>query len=694
MAKIVRFGEEETVYKPAEPANDDLMALRRSLPMYCGRHAVVKAILSEQVTIVVGETGSGKSTQLPQALLDADPKQRIVVTQPRRVAAISLAQRVAKEAGKQPVGALVGYNVRFDAKLSAQTRIRYVTDGMLLREFMLNPSLSQYTTVIVDEAHERTLTSDLCLGLLKKVISKRKDLKIVVMSATLDAELFSNFFSSSTPLYVPGRAFKVERFYTREPVANIVDAAVRTVQQVNSGNPEGDILVFLPGQDEIESAHELLKEYTPPNNVPKLVIKPLYAALPEKQQQSVFEPVNGRKVVLATNIAETSVTIPGVRYVIDSGVRKVRIHRTKLGLESLLPGPISQASAAQRAGRAGRERDGKVWRLYTEDTYLNEMQSQTEPEIARVSLAHAVLVLKRVGVEDVQNFDWVTPPGQVAVRNALLQLLALNAIDLNMKITSFGRSMAKLPLNPELSAVLLTAYSQPSKRVKEAVLDVAACLSVPDLLITPSPSKRQQINDARHALFPAASQYGDLVLVKLVYDAYKRIDKSELKEWCLQVGVNFRGLQRVAQVRKQLLGYIQTSQKASKGNNKKDNSKNKDEDSEDSDDDSEEDSEEDSDNDNDEDKLSSDEYEALIKVFLQGYITNTAIALPDKRFQTTLTQQPVSIHPGSALYGQHPEAIMYLEYVYTVKGYARLVSPVEVAWLKETAPELLARASV
>lgn len=710
MAKVVKFHddnieEEQTIN--LDVSKNVLAKQRVQLPMYQVRQGIVNEILTHPVSVIVGETGSGKSTQLPQALLELAPKQNIVISQPRRVAAISLANRVAAEAGSD-VGDKVGYNVRFDAKLSKNTRIRYVTDGMLLREFMLDPMLSKYTTVIVDEAHERTITSDLVLGLLKRLLAKRdgRKFRVIVMSATLDAQRFADFFGSDTTakLYVPGRAFGVERFYTKQPITSLIDATAQTIIQINHGEPAGgDILVFLPGQDEIETVAEILKAHKPEKGAPRMKIVPLYASLPEADQQLAFAPVKNkeRKVVLATNIAETSVTIPGVAYVVDSGIRKVRVHRSILGLESLLPAAISQASAAQRMGRAGRERSGKCWRLYTEDFYRNEMVTTTEPEISRVSLSMPVLLLKRIGVDDVINFPWVDKPSKVAIRNALLQLYTLKALDRSDNITPFGLEMATLPLDPALAAVLVSAYTEATPKIREATLDVAACLSVQDLLVTPSSSRREEVSERRQELFPASVQYGDLILVKLIWDAYHKVDKSDLKEWCWSIGVSLRSLRRVAQVRKQLVGYLETSTR-NKSNNRETedadqpfrmNNKIRFEDAKpQSTNDETSDSDSSSDSDLDESALNTSEYEQLIMTFLRGYISNTAIALPDRRFQTIMTQQPVSIHPGSALFGSRVEAIMYLEYVYTARGYARFVSPISIDWLRQLAPHLLAKA--
>lgn len=689
MTKIVKFydNENDEVRSTLKLSSDDISNQRRQLPMFQGRREVVDEILKNRVTIIVGETGSGKSTQLPQALLERDPQQKIIVTQPRRVAAISLAHRVSAEAGCN-IGSKVGYNVRFDAKVSKNSKIRYYTDGMLLREFMLDPTLEKYNTVVIDEAHERTVTSDLVLGLLKRLVKKvgLRSFRVVVMSATLDSEKFSDFFGPEhcRKLYVPGRAFHVDRFYVRSPVANIVDAACQAVLQINRGEPDGgDILVFLPGQDEIESAVENLREAKREKGTPKLIVLPLYASLPESDQQLAFLPASPgqRKVILATNIAETSVTIPGVRFVVDSGIRKVRMYRSALGLESLLPTSISQASAAQRMGRAGREGPGKCWRLYTESTYHEDMAAQTEPEILRVSLSFPILLLKAIGVEDILNFPWIDPPSRAAVSNALLQLYALKAIEQSGKISELGQRMAKLPLEPPLAAVLINAYTGYPAKVREAVLNVAACLSVQDLLLTPSPARRQEVNERRQELFPAAFKHGDMALVKLIWDTQKKIDKQDLKNWCFSIGVSHRALKKVCQVRKQLTCYLSDSL-GSKFRKKLVTDKRS---APDGDEGLESDAEEDFD---------SQDFEELIKAFLSGFITNTAISLPDRRFQTTMTQQPVSIHPGSTMFGSRPNAIMYLEYVYTMRGYARLVSPINIDWLMASAPHLLARATV
>lgn len=374
--------------------------------------------------MLVGETGSGKTTQIPQWCVEYCRQRKIKIgvacTQPRRVAAMSVADRVAKEMDVE-LGKEVGYSIRFEDFTCQRTVLKYCTDGMLLREAMSDPLLEAYSIILLDEAHERTLATDILMGVLKQVASKRTDLKVVVMSATLDAGKFQNYFDSAPLLKVPGRTFPVEIFYTNEPEKDYLEAVIRSIIQLHvCEEEEGDILVFLTGQEEIEDACKRIKREIDnlKTDVGELKCIPLYSTLPPQQQQKIFEPAPpkkpngavGRKVVISTNIAETSLTIDGIVYVVDSGFSKQKIYNPRVRVESLLVSPISQASAQQRAGRAGRTKPGKCFRLYTEEAFKG-LQEQTFPEILRSNLSMVVLQLKKLGINDLVHFDFMDPPG-------------------------------------------------------------------------------------------------------------------------------------------------------------------------------------------------------------------------------------------------------------------------------------------
>ncbi|VDP13935.1 unnamed protein product [Soboliphyme baturini] len=351
-----------------------ILEQRQSLPIYKLKEELVKAVNDNQILIVIGETGSGKTTQITQYLADAGytVRGKIGCTQPRRVAAMSVAKRVSEEFGCR-LGQEVGYTIRFEDCTSPDTIIKYMTDGMMLRECLLDPSLGSYAVIMLDEAHERTIHTDVLFGLCKQAVKKRSELKLIVTSATLDAVKFSQYFFEAPIFTIPGRTFPVEILYTREPETDYLDAALITVMQIHLTEPPGDILVFLTGQEEIDTACEILfermKSLGP--DVPELIILPVYSALPSEMQTRIFEPSpsGSRKVVIATNIAETSLTIDGIFYVVDPGFVKQKIYIPKTGMDSLVVTPISQAQAKQRAGRAGRTGPGKCYRLYTERAY-------------------------------------------------------------------------------------------------------------------------------------------------------------------------------------------------------------------------------------------------------------------------------------------------------------------------------------
>ncbi|KAL7670974.1 hypothetical protein ACOME3_005889 [Neoechinorhynchus agilis] len=403
------------------------------LPIYKLKEQLLKAIESNQILIVIGETGSGKTTQITQYMAEVGYTTlgRIGCTQPRRVAAMSVAKRVAEEFGCR-LGTEVGYTIRFEDCTSSETKIKYMTDGMLLRECLIDPLLKSYGVIMLDEAHERTIHTDVLFGLLKEAIQKRENLKLIVTSATLDAVKFSEYFFKAPIFTIPGRTFPVELLYTKEPETDYLDAALITVMQIHLTEPAGDILLFLTGQEEIDTACEVLfarmKSLGP--EVPELIILPVYSSLPSEMQTRIFEPTprGKRKVVIATNIAETSLTIDGIFYVVDPGFVKQKVYNPKTGMDSLVVTPISQAQAKQRAGRAGRTGPGKCYRLYTERAYRDEMLATTVPEIQRTNLASTVLSLKAMGINDLLSFDFMDPPSLDSLVMAMEQLHALNAL--------------------------------------------------------------------------------------------------------------------------------------------------------------------------------------------------------------------------------------------------------------------------
>lgn len=662
---------------------------RARLPIFACKQDLVAQIKSHNTTIVLAETGSGKSTQVPQYLLEADMSESIAVTQPRRVAAVSLATRVAQEMN-QHVGHTVGYSVRFDTRASPkETRIKYLTDGMLLRELMIDPDLKKYSTVVLDEAHERTVTTDLLMGLLKALQQKRagqpKPLRIIVMSATIDAEKFSEFFGGAKILYVPGKTYPVQRMYLKNATDDVVDTCVSAVCHINRSEATGDILVFLAGQEEIdravhqvnyiqelmdEAAHKALKKHKgkndskkgadaadAPSEEPSIADKapimkavPLYASLAPHKQKKAFEmcPPGQRKIVFATNIAETSVTIPGVRYVVDSGLRKVKVWRSALGLDSLLACPVSQASANQRTGRAGREAPGKCFRMYPESEYTR-LQSQTEPEILRCDLSATVLALKCAGVSDIQQFAWVDAPSRDSLAAALVKLHALRALDDRGNPTELGKRMSVLPISPQQAAVLLAAVDCDDSVVLEAVLCVVACLSVQDILLSPpSVDLREEINAARRQQCPQGSVYGDLVMLYELYAAFRQLDEraGEHKPWCKTLCLSMRSLTNVSLVIKQLAGYLRIPVPQERLGH-----------------------------------LTDSQCESVVQCFLKGFSANTALGLPDRRYKALSNSSELVIHPSSVMFGRKEPAIMFIDYVYTTKAYARVVSPIQPEWL-------------
>ncbi|NXC43556.1 DHX35 helicase, partial [Penelope pileata] len=429
------------VYNPF--ASLSIEQQRQKLPVFKLRNHILYLVENYQTLVIVGETGCGKSTQIPQYLAEAGwtAEGRVVgVTQPRRVAAVSVAGRVADERCAV-LGHEVGYCIRFDDCTDPQaTRIKFLTDGMLVREMMADPLLTRYSVLMLDEAHERTLYTDIAIGLLKKIQKKRGDLRLIVASATLDAEKFRDFFNqndtgdpskdTSVILTVEGRTFPVDIFYIQSPVPDYIKSTVETAMKIHQTENDGDILAFLTGQEEVETVVSMLIEQaralSRTGMKKHLRVLPMYAGLPSPDQMKVFERVSRsvRKVIVATNVAEASITIHGISFVIDCGFVKLRAYNPKTAIECLVVVPVSKASANQRAGRAGRNRSGKCYRLYTEEDY-EKLPKSTVPEMQRSNLAPVILQLKALGIDNVLRFPFLSPPPAQSMVQALELLYAL-----------------------------------------------------------------------------------------------------------------------------------------------------------------------------------------------------------------------------------------------------------------------------
>ncbi|KAL7112476.1 hypothetical protein ACP275_04G005300 [Erythranthe tilingii] len=638
----------------------DILEKRKSLPVWHQKEEFFQALKANQTLILVGETGSGKTTQIPQFVLEAiksetvDKGKKFMVgcTQPRRVAAMSVSRRVAEEMDVA-IGEEVGYSIRFEDCSSARTVLKYLTDGMLLREAMTDPLLERYKVIILDEAHERTLATDVLFGLLKEVLRNRPDMKVVVMSATLEAEKFQGYFSGAPLMKVPGRLHPVEIFYTENPERDYLEAAIKTVYQIHTSEPPGDILVFLTGEEEIEDAcRKIGKEIAKDGDQAGPVkIVPLYSTLPPAMQQKIFEAAPppakeggpaGRKIVISTNIAETSLTIDGIVYVIDPGFAKQKVYNPRIRVESLLVSPISKASAHQRSGRAGRTQPGKCFRLYTEKSFHNDLVPQTYPEILRSNLANTVLTLKKLGIDDLVHFDFMDPPAPETLMRALEVLNYLGALDDEGNLTKLGEIMSEFPLDPQMGKMLVVS---PEFNCSNEILSISAMLSVPNCFIRP--------RDAQKAADEAKARFGhvdgDHLTLLNVYHAYKQ--NKEDPQWCYDNFVNHRAMKSADNVRQQLARIM------ARFNLKLCST----------------------------DFSSRDYYVNIRKAMLAGYFMQVAHLEHSGHYLTVKDNQVVHLHPSNCL-DHKPEWVIYNEYVLTSRNFIRTVTDIRGEWLVDIAP--------
>ncbi|KAM6967689.1 pre-mRNA-splicing factor ATP-dependent RNA helicase DHX16 [Aplochiton taeniatus] len=637
--------QKEPARSQAEVERLSLQEVRRSLPVFPYREDLLAAIKEHQILVIEGETGSGKTTQIPQYLMEDGYNQgglKIGCTQPRRVAAMSVAARVAQEVGAK-LGNEVGYSIRFEDCTSERTVLKYMTDGMLLREFLTEPDLASYSVIIIDEAHERTLHTDILFGLIKDIARFRPDLKVLIASATLDTERFSCFFDDAPVFRIPGRRFPVDIFYTKAPEADYLEACVVSVLQIHVTQPAGDILVFLTGQEEIDTCCELLQERCRRlgSKISEMLVLPIYANLPSDMQAKIFNPTppGARKVVVATNIAETSLTIDGIIYVIDPGFCKQKSYNARTGMESLIVTPCSRASANQRAGRAGRVAAGKCFRLYTAWAFKHEMEETTVPEIQRTNLGNVVLLLKSLGINDLIHFDFMDPPPHETLVLALEQLYALGALNHLGELTKLGRRMAELPVDPMLSKMILASEQY---KCSEEVLTIAAMLSVNNSIFYRPKDKVVHADNARmNFVVPG----GDHMVLLNVYTQW--MESGYSTQWCYENFIQFRSMKRARDVREQLEGLmdrIEVEVVSSQG-----------------------------------------DIMPIRKAVTAGYFYHTA-RLSKGGYKTVKHQQTVYVHPNSSLFEEQPRWLIYHELVFTTKEFMRQVIEIDSAWLLEVAP--------
>ena len=634
---------------------------RNNLPIYDYKEKILEIIKEKKILIIEGETGSGKTTQIPQYLYEngfCENNKKICITQPRRVAAMSVASRVSYEMGVK-CGHEVGYSIRFEENVSPMTKIIYMTDGIFLRYLLSDNLLNEFSVIMIDEAHERSIQTDIIFGIIKKLIEKRDDLRIIISSATLSTLKFKNYFSDAEIIKVPGRRFPVDIYYTKSPEPDYIEAAVVTALQIHisqadelfeNDNSGGDILVFLTGQEEIELAKRMINNQIKKlrGKIPNCVVLPIYAALPSEEQAKIFIPVSKgeRKIILATNIAETSITINGIGYVIDSGFCKQMCYDPRTGLETLAVTPISKANANQRAGRAGRVRPGKCFRLYTSSSFQNELEDNNIPEIQRNNLISMILLMKSLGINNLLDFDFMdSPPHEILIK-ALEQLYALGALNSEGVLTQTGLKMIQYPIEPSLTKCIIASIKY--KCIKEMII-IVSMLSIGSSIYYDSTDDKNESKKA-HSMFE--HNEGDHFSLLQIYNEWEDTDFSNI--WCTENYIHPKAMQKARNIKEQL--ECITKNKLKINIEEENMNENKDI------------------NDN------------IRKAIISGFFFNCACLNKDGIYRTIKNPHVVNIHPTSILFKQNPKYIVYHELIYTTKEYMRYCIEVNPEWLIEIAP--------
>uniref|UniRef100_A0A0N4Z1A2 RNA helicase n=1 Tax=Parastrongyloides trichosuri TaxID=131310 RepID=A0A0N4Z1A2_PARTI len=651
--KRVEFFDDSDGEKSSVEAKKGRFERKNLLPIHKEKVKIIQWLKTKQITILMGETGCGKSTQIPQFCLEAGLAEKglIGITQPRRVAAISLAQRVSDEMNTT-CGDVVGYRVRFENCTSEKSKIVYLTDGILMREGIHDGMFSKYSCIIIDEVHERAVHTDMLLYMLKMCLRKRdSSLTLIIMSATLQAGLFSKYFNDAPTYHVPGRTFPIECFFVDKCKFkdDYLYNSLSTVYKLHKKQPLSEsILVFLTGQDEIEAACRQCNEQNRNFEFPIVPI-PLFAALSSTEQFKAFQNFgnNRRKVVFATNIAETSITIPDIRIVIESGKIKQKSFNPSTKTDILKVINTSQAQSFQRAGRAGRLAHGKVYMMFTEKTFY-EKPTSSEAEILRINLSSVFLEMFKLGITSPHKLKLIEMPSQEKIDAAIDELVSLDAIeevvDRNYKITAIGERLVKFPLDPKYAAIILESANL---GCLEECLTIVACMSVEKLFLTPPENLREQIENHRRVF---ETNEGDHIAMLRVYRAYaqgkKAMSSLEFKEWSNKHYFDKRNLETAVNIRKQLNETCMTLKlrKQSCGTS----------------------------------------FGYVRQALARGLSLHTAIfnRSIDKFVLVSNKSVHLKIHPSSCLHRQKPDAIVFSELCKTSDIYAKDVSLIDPEWIR------------
>jgi ATP-dependent helicase HrpA len=640
-----------------------------TLPISAHREEISKALQTHQVIVVCGATGSGKTTQLPKICMEAGRGAFGLIghTQPRRIAARALANRLAEEL-RTTVGSAVGYQVRFNDRTGPDTRIKLMTDGILLRELEHDRLLRRYDTLIIDEAHERSLNIDFLLGVLKRLLPQRPELRVVITSATIDPQRFAEFFGGAPIIEVSGRSYPVEVRYrplSREALTDEDDdvdlsleegivAAVKELDKVD----RGDVLVFLPGEKQIRDAAEALSKA-------KLLgteILPLYARLSTRDQEKIFQKHDVRRVVLATNVAETSLTVPGIRHVVDSGLARISRYSVRGKVQRLPIEPISQASADQRKGRSGREAPGICIRLYSEEDF-NLRPAFTPPEVLRTNLASVILQMAALGLGEPETFPFVDPPDTRQINDGYRLLQELKAVDENRRVTSLGRQLSSLPIDPRLGRMLVAASHHGC--VPE-MLVIAAFLAAQDPRERPADAQAQA--DQKHAAF--ADPRSDFISILNLWNAYTTqattVSGSQLRKWCRENFISFMRAREWQELHRQLSEIVKEllpGAPARKSDPASGDSQG---------------------------RSTQADYANLHQAILTGFLGNIG-ALDEKREYEGARGSRFVIAPGTPLASKPPKWVVAANLVETTRLYARTVAAVEPQWIEAAGAHLVKR---